>query len=174
MFAGLSDALQLQEQLMTELAKGIEANPASFATVRTLMAATTERDTFSRLRLPLACQEPMPTDGRLQFEHARIPTRIAWMELVARWTAHSPDGFIEAARAAGLTRQRFARQRIPSGLADVLRALPTGNSRRRAQWTTILNDTAMRQLRGSDKKAWRALRARRILAGKPLPPEEVA
>ena len=146
--------------------------PEAFTILRSLVAVTTAADFFRRLQDMLGCQNERPGGDALVFEHARTGVRLAWMEMLARWTTDWPVCFVACARDAGITRRSFARHRLPAGLAGLVRQLPDGIQRIRQPWQTILDDALMRRLRRTDKAAWRCLHAQRMLAGMAVMPSD--
>ena len=92
--------------------------PKAFAILRSLVAVTTAADFFRHLQDMLGCQNERPGGDALVFEHARTGVRLAWMEMLARWTTDWPVCFVACARDAGITRRSFARHRLPAGLAE--------------------------------------------------------
>ena len=149
------------------LAEAVQPRAArdAFDRVRALLAASTARPVQRALRdaLGLGAIELAATP-RLRFEQARVAVRIACLETVAAWLASWPGSFRTGAAAASLTQRSFARTHLDEALAAEVARLPAGNARQRRAYVPILTSPSLRRLRRHDPVAYRAARARRILA----------
>lgn len=143
-----------------------------FGVMRSLISATVSKTAHTKLRGALdGCTPPWRgIEHGKQFEKIGTHERAQWMETIACWTADWAKQFGHGAEAAGITQRTFARLAQPDVLAKEVRRLKSGVRRKRKPWTSILNDETMRRLRRTDPAAWRELRAKRILAGKAVPP----
>ena len=161
--------LSLQHALLshTEGGTGLPVGPwadrAAFDGVRALVAVSALRIVQAALRDALGLSAPMIGEGRMRFEQARIEARVACLETVGAWLADWPRAFRAGAHGAGLTQRSFARQHLQEELAAEVARLPEGFRRNRT-WVPVLEEPVLRRLRRRDPTAYRALRARRILA----------
>lgn len=163
-----ADILEWQQWLLGALS-GASTDTGPFeqteicASVRSLLSLLTLRRTHSAIRevlhLPLVS---LPAD-RLQFEHARAHERALLMETLAAWLADWPSMFRKGAGAAGLTQMSFRRLKQPSMLRAEVERLPLGSGRDRTYVPKVFDKELLRLAR-KDRKACRALRARRLQA----------
>jgi len=134
-----------------------------FTLVRSLLSVLTVRSNYLIIRdvfrLPSISQ--LPSD-RLQFEHARWVDRVLLMEVLAACMSDWPASFHLGAKAAGLTQKTFQRLRQSEALRLEVQCLPPGYSRDRKYEPKIFDGKLLR-LKRIDLKAYRALRAKRLL-----------
>lgn len=159
-------ALAFQRRLVEALqARRGGAGPgAVFGMARALIAASAPRTAHDALRAAFGLGVMHDaTASRRRFEHCRHPVRAAWLETVATWLEDWPRGFLAGAEAIGATRRTFARRALPPALAEQVARLPAGFARDRT-WVPVLDEPVLRRLRRTDKAAYHAIRAERILS----------
>lgn len=133
--------------------------------VRTLLAASRHRAVLSRLTRYFELEPRDLRDAEAtSFEHARMRTRLALLELVAIWGAKWPDNFLLGARDAGMTALTFARvgARNVDSFRLAVESLSRGYAKER-QRVPICADTDIQKLRRSDPDYFRRVRMRSIL-----------
>nr|WP_246395894.1 TniQ family protein [Gluconacetobacter tumulisoli] len=168
-------ARRLQNQLLDLLAQA-DRRPTAFAwletgraelplTVRGLIAASAPWSAYSTLReaLGLAPTTTYDDADRRRFEHARFAVRTPWLETVAAWMENWPRNFFLGAEAIGASHRTFARCPMSQTLARQVAQLPARRKAARKQWKPILNEPVINRLRRTDRTAYSALRACRIL-----------
>lgn len=135
-----------------------------FAAIRSLLSVLTVRISYAAIRDAFNLPETawLPHD-RLQFEHARWPERLLLLELLSVWISDWPASFHLGAEAAGLSQKTFARLRQPKGLREEIQRLKPGSSRNRRYEPKVFDEELLR-LKRIDRKAYRKLRAKRLLA----------
>ena len=160
-------ALQRALLALAEGETGVRIGPwhdrAAFDGVRALVAVSAPRIVQVALRDALGLPPLPPAEGRMRFEQARIEARVACLEAVGAWLVDWPRVFRAGAHGARLTQRSFARRHLPEALAAEAGRLPEGFRRDRT-WVPVLEEPILRRLRRRNLAAYRALRARRILA----------
>ncbi|WP_264343994.1 hypothetical protein [Rheinheimera sp. MM224] len=137
---------------------------ALFAAIRSLLSVLTVRISYAAIRDAFNLPETawLPHD-RLQFEHARWPERFLLLELLSVWISDWPASFHLGAEAAGISQKTFTRLRQPKGLREEIQRLKPGSSRNRRYEPKVFDEELLR-LKRIDRKAYRKLRAKRLLA----------
>ncbi len=134
-----------------------------FTSVRSLLSILTVRSVHAMIREALHLSlVALPAD-RLKFEHARATERALLMETLAVWLADWPLSFRLGVSAARLTQRAFLRLKQPAPLRVEVERLPSGIKRDRQYVPKVFDDELLRLAR-TDRKAYRALRARRLQA----------
>lgn len=163
----LGNAVDLQSKLSDTLDGKDEWPPwngrEAFDAVRALLAVSAAAPIRDQLRGAFALGAMDAPGDRMRFEQARLATRLPWLETVGIWMADWPRSFRDGADAAGLTQRTFQRRHLSPVLAVEVARLPLGIKRDRS-WTPILEEPALNRLRRRDPSAYRAERARRIMA----------
>lgn len=162
------DALEWQRSLLDSLSgtsRNVGPFPQSeaFASVRCLVSVLTARPVHEAIREAFRLPPVALPDTRLQLEHARVMERRWLLETMAAWLADWPATFRAGAAAARLTQRTFYRFKLPATLHMEVERLPPGNERD-SRYVPKVFDAELLRLRRTDKKAYRALRARRLQA----------
>ncbi|MCG5514757.1 MULTISPECIES: TniQ family protein [unclassified Ectothiorhodospira] len=164
----ITGVLEWQKILLDTLMGVSDTGPferlETFTSVRALLSVLTARCVLTAIRDAFHLSPATLTAERLQFEHVRTADRAVLMETLAAWLSDWPSSFRIGANAAHLTQRTFHRlNQSSSRLRQEVERLPVGGKRDRRYVVKVL-DAELVRLARVDKKAYRALRARRLQA----------